>query len=163
MDIRNIAASGLQGATPIQPASPGEAGKTEAGAPARQTSAAPPSPPRDRIELSDVVRGRLPNTERGREIAFARKALQELPPMSEERLAKIRDRMESGFYSRPEVLRKVAGRLADEVKGEPPPADDLYPPDSEIDATYPPAVETDEVDPSDPGTDATYPPTVESE
>ncbi|WP_457651517.1 hypothetical protein [Rhodocaloribacter sp.] len=153
MDIRNIAASGLQGAKPLQPTSPGEAGKTDAGAPARQTSAAPPSPPRDRIELSDVVRGRLPNSERGREIAFARKALQELPPMSEERLAKIRDRMESGFYSRPEVLHKVAGRLADEVKGEPPQVDDIYPPTVETDEVYPPTVETD----------TTSPPTVESE
>ncbi len=153
MNIRNIAASGLNGAPPIQPTSPAETGKTETGAPAGQTHTAPPAPPQDRIELSDVVRGRLPNTARGREIAFARKALQELPPLSEERLAKIRDRMESGFYTRPDVLLKVADRLAGEITGEPPPTDDLYPPDLESEDTYPPSVESEEI----------YPPDVEGE
>ena len=149
MDIRNIASSGLQGAPPIQPTSPGEAGKTESGAPASHPSGAPSARPQDRIELSDVVRGRLPNTQRGREIAFARKALQELPPLSEERLAKIQDRMESGFYSRTDVLQKVADRLAGEAAGEPPEAEDIYPPEGEQNI-YPPTAE-----------DVVYPPDVE--
>ncbi len=129
MDIRNLAASGLQGPASIHPASSGESEKTSAGAP--QNAPATTSQPEDRIELSDVVRGRLPHTRKGREIAFARKALDALPSLSEERMAKIRERMDNGFYARPEVMHKVAGRLADEMQGFPPQPDDLFPPVSD--------------------------------
>ncbi|RMF60691.1 MAG: hypothetical protein D6746_06485 [Bacteroidetes bacterium] len=117
MDIRNTT-PGLNGTTPLHPASPQETGKTAPGPLPPQPEQTPGTPPRDRFDLSGGTSGIGPDIAPTRAKIFARKALDALPPLSEERLEKIRRRMEEGFYSRPDVLKKVAHHVASDLLGD---------------------------------------------
>ena len=56
---------------------------------------------RDQVEISDEAR------------ALAQESTVDRAPFTEARVAEIRDRLESGFYDRPEVVGEIAQRLAD--------------------------------------------------
>lgn len=55
----------------------------------------------DQVEISEEAR------------ELARQSAAERVPVTEERLAEIRGRLESGFYDRPEIRSQIAERLAD--------------------------------------------------
>lgn len=55
----------------------------------------------DQVEISEEAR------------ELARQAAAERVPVTETRLAEIRDRLESGFYDRPDVRTEIAERLVD--------------------------------------------------
>ncbi len=71
----------------------------------------PSQPSSDRVEISDAARKRLA------ELADA--ARRELPAIEHaEKLARLNDiraRIRSGYYDQPEVKRRIADRLADEL------------------------------------------------
>jgi hypothetical protein len=66
----------------------------------------------DRVEISDAARAALSRQSGAPEVDFAKKALQELPPMSEKRAANILERVQNGFYSQPDVLLQIAERMS---------------------------------------------------
>ena len=66
-------------------------------APAGQTDRA--TERRDQVEISDQAR------------ELARQEGAEGVPAAQARLAEIRDRLENGFYDRPEVLKEIAERI----------------------------------------------------
>jgi anti-sigma28 factor (negative regulator of flagellin synthesis) len=61
----------------------------------------------DKVEISDDARARLA------EMADAR--LEAEQQARREKLAMIRERMETGFYDRPEVKEQIADRLIDDL------------------------------------------------
>lgn len=64
----------------------------------------------DRVELS--ASGREANAVGTPVLAFARKALENIPPLSQERVAEILERIKEDYYERPEVTRQIAERVA---------------------------------------------------
>lgn len=69
----------------------------------------------DRVEISDKAREALSDARSTEELSFARKALDNVPELSEERTAQIQDRIKSGYYNRADVLNMVAERLGSDV------------------------------------------------
>lgn len=55
-------------------------------------------------------------SDRADELEKAREALHRLPGLSERRAAEIRDRIQNGFYRRPDVLRRIAEQLDDDAR-----------------------------------------------
>ena len=70
----------------------------------------------DRVELSDS--GREASTAGTPVLAFARKALENIPPLSQERVAEILERIKEDYYSQPEVTRQIAQRVASTFREE---------------------------------------------
>lgn len=60
---------------------------------------------------TDAHKKQRPDADRADELSDARKALHRVPQMSEARMAEIKDRIKRGYYSRPEVLDRIAKRL----------------------------------------------------
>ena len=75
-----------------------------------QVAAASAAEATDRVELS--ASGREANAVGTPVLAFARKALENIPPMSQERVAEILERIKDDYYSKPEVTRDIAQRVA---------------------------------------------------
>ena len=70
----------------------------------------------DKIEISEDARARL--AELADQALQAERSSPEVTQSSrEDRLALIRDRIESGYYNRPEVDEIVADRLIDDLEG----------------------------------------------
>ncbi len=117
MDIKNT--PGLHSSTPIQ--TPAETDKASVGAVPQQDTIPVPPRPEDRVELSGTT-PLPPGIEdmHSDEFRFIRTALHKLPGMSTERMEQIRRQIDSGFYTRGQVLSHVAGRIADEVQGHLP-------------------------------------------
>jgi hypothetical protein len=88
--------------------------RTDRPAPTGSTSAASA----DRVELSGAGAG-APTPALPPEISALRPDL-DTPELSAERRAELEARIESGYYSRPDVLEQVAQRVLDEVTGVPP-------------------------------------------
>lgn len=70
----------------------------------------------DRVEISEEARSAARSAE---ELSFARKALRNVPELSDARTAEITDRIKSGYYSRPDVIESIAERLGNELAGGP--------------------------------------------
>ena len=51
------------------------------------------------------------------ELAFARKAMLGIPPLSNERASDILKRIQEGYYSQPEVLKTIAEKFTEELSG----------------------------------------------
>ena len=83
-------------------------GHTEPAAPSRPTTEEGSETQADRVEISNDARNA---SSRSEEVAFARNALHNVPEMSAERTAQIKDRIQSGYYSSPDVLKSVAERM----------------------------------------------------
>ena len=71
---------------------------------------------KDSVEISEAGRAAASDAQT-RELGFAKKALESVPTLSADRAAEIRGRIESGFYTKPEVVSAVAGRITDELRG----------------------------------------------
>jgi hypothetical protein len=72
----------------------------------------------DKVEISDAARTALAkDAGSAAEVQFAKKALLGIPPLSEKRAADILARVQSGFYSQPEVLKQIAERVGTELSG----------------------------------------------
>lgn len=83
-----------------------------AGKSAGTSGASAAGAPQDRVEISDAARAAQASGSQKAELDFARKALDGVAPMSEPRTAEIQQRIQSGFYSQPEVINQVASRLS---------------------------------------------------
>lgn len=94
---------------------PGKAGITgaEPAAPAREISEEARAKS-DRVEISDRARSADGSSE---EVAFARKALENIPELSEARTAQLKDHIQSGYYNRSDVLQRIAERLGNDLAG----------------------------------------------
>ncbi len=111
MNIRNI--GGLNPTDPSrQQAIEGPGQST----PQPQTHSAQTPGLRDSVELSATARTNPPERSHVQEIEFARKAL-EASSVNETRLADIRQRLQEGYYTQPEVMSKIAERMADQAMG----------------------------------------------
>ena len=67
----------------------------------RPAKAAESRPAGDQVEISDAAR------------ALAEKGGPEALPFTEARASEVKERLESGFYERPEVIEETAKRLLD--------------------------------------------------
>lgn len=80
---------------------------------ASQTPSVAAAQSTDRVELS--ASAKASETNGTPELALARKALDNIPPLSPERVAEILDRITEDYYSQPEVAREIAQRVAANV------------------------------------------------
>ena len=113
MNIRDVQ-TGIHRLDSYRNGSVGEAARTDAGA-ATQSARDTSSTGSDRVELSSAARtDRAPSVQ---ELAFARKAMLGIPPLSDERASDILMRIQEGFYSQPEVLKKIAEKFTEELAG----------------------------------------------
>jgi hypothetical protein len=72
--------------------------------------------PVDRVEISDKARTALADARKSEDLAFARKALDSIPSLSEERVSELTERINSGYYKQADVLGQVAERAGSELK-----------------------------------------------
>ncbi len=69
--------------------------------------------PRDSVAISEEARRALAeNQKRLHELEKAREALDEIPQLSAERKRQIQERIDAAYYSKPEILDKIASRIA---------------------------------------------------
>lgn len=69
----------------------------------------------DRVEISDKARAALKDARKSEELTFARKALDNVPSMSDERIAELTNRIKSGYYQQPDILDQVARRAGGDL------------------------------------------------
>lgn len=69
----------------------------------------------DRVEISDSARSASKDVRRAEELTFARKALDDVPTLSEERISELMSRIKSGFYQQPDVVEQLAKRAGGEL------------------------------------------------
>lgn len=78
--------------------------------------------PRDRIEVSqDAMRKLSEMADQTRRGLLSRTSEADTSPQAgdmagNERIARLRQRVQSGYYARPEVVRQIADSLADDIK-----------------------------------------------
>jgi hypothetical protein len=70
----------------------------------------------DRVEISHAARSAAYQAP-APEIDFGKKALLGIPPLSEERVAEILERVREGFYSQPDALNVIVERLSSDLLG----------------------------------------------
>lgn len=92
-----------------------DTGKFDAGATTRSGHDGSVGDSQDRVEISSGARSDASSSIQ--ELAFARKAMLGIPPLSDDRVADILTRIQEGFYSQPEVLKKIAQRFTEELAG----------------------------------------------
>ena len=69
--------------------------------------------PQDSVAISEEARRALAeNQKKLLELEQARQALDEIPEMSDERKREIQERIDSAYYSKPEIIDKIASRIA---------------------------------------------------
>lgn len=110
MNIRNVNLSTDRAETYRQQ-SVQETGKTRAAGEGRQSNGTAQHV-QDRVEISDAARAAVSDATSTHEMHLARKALLGIPPLSEKRSADILARVQSGYYSQPDILRQIAERVA---------------------------------------------------
>lgn len=115
MNIRDVH-TGTYRPDQLRNGSVGEAGRIDAGTAARNATEGPSTDPRDRVELSTNVHSAL-NGATLQELAFAKRALQSIPPLDDGRGVDILRRIQEGHYSQPEILMKIAERFTEELSG----------------------------------------------
>ena len=115
MNISDVNTTALR-SEHLKHANVGQAGAAQS-SPIRPDAEAKTEAARDRVEISDKARASLADGRRSEELTFARKALESVPELSEERLTLLKDRIASGFYSKPEVVEKIADRVASDLGG----------------------------------------------
>ena len=72
------------------------------------------SKPGDRVSISEEARA-LSTTVESEDVSFSRLALKAVQPLSAQRLGEITTRLQQGFYSSPDVVQSIAGRVADDI------------------------------------------------
>ncbi len=77
---------------------------------------------KDRVEVSQDAREKLAQmADESRRRLLSRTSEPDVPAQSNdfaggERINRLRDRVQSGYYSRPDVMRRIADNLADDIK-----------------------------------------------
>jgi anti-sigma28 factor (negative regulator of flagellin synthesis) len=66
---------------------------------------------KDRVEISEAGRAAASDTQT-RELNFARKALDGVSSLPEERVEAIHQRIQDGYYQQPDVIRQIATSVA---------------------------------------------------
>lgn len=78
--------------------------------------------PQDRVEISDA--GQMASTDLSPEAVIklreARRALHDLPSLSADRAAELAERVQNGYYSDAQQIRRTARGIAHELMGQPP-------------------------------------------
>lgn len=110
MNIRNLQISADRAETYRQH-EVHETGRAAGGSDVKRNATAPAQ---DRVEISDAARAAGQNAETT-EVHLAKKALLGIPPLSDKRAADILARIQSGYYSQPDVLRQIAERVGNEL------------------------------------------------
>lgn len=71
------------------------------------------SEPQDSVAISEEARRALAeNQKKLQELEQAREALDSVPQLSDERRREIQEKIDAGFYSKPEILDKIASNIA---------------------------------------------------
>lgn len=80
---------------------------------AKETAAASgaQAPAGDRVELSAAAR----TTTGG---VFGNEPIEGIPPLADDRLNEIRQRIDSGYYSQPDVLAQTAASVTDAIRSD---------------------------------------------
>ena len=108
MDIRNLPPN----VNPAELYNAGKANETNNSSAREASGAAEQAPPQvsdDRVDISDAGRAaQAAETSQTEELAFARKAMLGIPPLDDSRMEDIFQRINSGFYSQPEVVKQMA-------------------------------------------------------
>ena len=80
---------------------------------------APAASASDSVQLSDAARAQQAEAAAQKaEVEQARAALNDLPGLSDDRVAELRQRVEEGYYDRPDVIAATAERVAQALTGE---------------------------------------------
>ncbi len=70
----------------------------------------------DSVAISEEARRALAeNQKRLQELERAREALESIPQLSAERKQEIQERIDSAYYSKPEILDKIASRITRDI------------------------------------------------
>lgn len=73
----------------------------------------------DSVEISDSARAAQTGGDvRTAELSFAHRTLTEIPPLSESRAKEIIQRVEEGYYTKPENVKQIAEQLARDLAGQ---------------------------------------------
>ncbi len=90
--------------------------KLQAEAAAHEAADAKAASAGDRVEISDTAReASTQENEHKREIEFARRAMDSMPPLSPDRTEEILDRLEQGHYNAPDVRVKFSDMLTKDL------------------------------------------------
>lgn len=123
MDIRNINSGSNIPADRLRPDSGNKVDQVEEVSPVENDPEdASTSTPQDRVEISDAGQMASVDGTTGdvMELRMARQAMVNLPPLGADRIAEVRDRIGTGYYSQPEQIRSTAEGIVRELFGAPP-------------------------------------------
>ncbi len=121
MDIRNITPGSNLSADRLRSESRDKINQVEKSS-STQNNAEDAPTPKDRVEISDA--GQVASADLSPEavvqLRMARRALSELPTLSDDRAAAIKERVENGYYSESAQIRSTARGIVYEMLGMPP-------------------------------------------
>jgi len=123
MDIRNVNSGSNIPADRLRPDSGNKVDRVEeVSSVENDTDDASTSTPQDRVEISDAGQMASVDVAAGdvMELRMARQAMYNLPPLGADRIAEVRDRIGTGYYSQPEQIRSTAEGIVRELFGSPP-------------------------------------------
>lgn len=84
--------------------------------PSKSESAHPVRPVEDRVEISDAAKAKANDQDKqSRDIAFARKALLGIPPLTEEKISELQHRIRDRYYAQPEVTNQAAEQIVQDL------------------------------------------------
>jgi hypothetical protein len=90
-------------------------GKKSVSSPASRSkseSAHPVRPVEDRVDISDAAKAKANDQDkRSRELGLARKALLGIPPLTEDKVTELQQRIRERYYAQPEVTDKVSEQI----------------------------------------------------
>lgn len=69
----------------------------------------------DRVEISADARGASKDVRDAEELIFARKALDNVPSLSQERINELTNRIKSGYYQQTDVIDQIAKRAGSDL------------------------------------------------
>lgn len=70
----------------------------------------------DRVEISDEARASLSDARASDELSFARSALENLPPLTEDRITELTDRIKSRYYRQADVQGSISEMVGNELR-----------------------------------------------
>lgn len=106
MKISNLSAQATQAAQ-------ARASQTERAEASTNTPSGPAQAASDSVDLSAA--GKAAQQESVEGLGFARKALAATPELGEERIGQIMQRIQSDYYSDPEVMKDIAQKVAQSI------------------------------------------------
>lgn len=120
MNIGDITKGGLSHSNPLNKHRTIEKTELESRPPARPGTERDDAQPRDSVAISEAGRRALEEEQRKKaDLAMAREVYEAEGTLSEERLQEIRARIQSQYYQHPNVIERIAQRLAGDLTGLP--------------------------------------------